>query len=242
MSQKFAVFDIDGTLIRWQMFHAIVHHLGKHGYIDKKTHETIRTARMLWKNRDSSESFAKYETLLVHAYIDSLKTINPQKYDAIVDEVFDEYKNQLFVFTRDLLKSLKEQDYFLLAISGSQNEIIQKLAAEHGFDDAVGAQLVIKDGVYTGEIITPVHDKAKALDLLVTKHDLRYQDSVGVGDSGGDIAMLARVSRPIAFNPSRDLYQAATENGWEIVVERKNVIYELQKGSHGYHLAEAGSF
>ena len=237
MSKPFAVFDIDGTLVRWQMFHAIVHHLGKQGYIDPKTHEAIRAARMIWKNRSSSESFGHYETLLVHAYLNSLKTIDPAKYDAIVDEVFDEYKDQLFVYTRDLQKELKKQGYFLLAISGSQDEIIQKLAAYHGFDDAIGAQLVMKDGRYTGEIITPIHDKAAALEKLVQKHNLSYKDSVGVGDTGGDIPVLAKVEQPIAFNPNVELFAAAKANDWKIVVERKNVVYELAKGNDGYLLA-----
>ncbi|MFO0882294.1 MAG: HAD family phosphatase [Candidatus Saccharimonadales bacterium] len=237
MSKPFAVFDIDGTLVRWQMFHAIVHHLGKQGYIDPKTHNAIRAARMIWKNRANSESFGHYETLLVHAYLNSLKTIDPAKYDVIVDEVFDEYKDQLFVYTRDLQKKLKKQGYFLLAISGSQDEIIQKLAKYHGFDDAVGAALIKQNGHYTGEIMTPVHDKAKALDELVAKHGLHYKESVGVGDTGGDIPVLAKVERPIAFNPNIELFDAAKANGWDIVVERKNVVYQLQKANDGYQLA-----
>ena len=237
MSKPFAVFDIDGTLIRWQMFHAIVHHLGKHGYIDHVTHNAIRAARMTWKNRASNESFSHYESLLVHAYIDSLQAIDPVKYNVIVNEVFDEYKDQLFVYTRDLQKQLKADGYFLMAISGSQDEIIQKLATYHGFDDAVGATLVQKDGAFTGEIITPVHNKAAALETLVAKHGLDYTNSIGVGDSGGDISLLQTVARPIAFNPSAELYDTAIANGWEIVVERKNVVYQLQKDDHGYRLA-----
>lgn len=237
MSKPFAVFDIDGTLVRWQMFHAIVHHLGKQEFIDPKTHEAIRAARMIWKNRDSSESFSHYETLLVHAYLNSLKTIDPVKYDAIVDEVFTEYKDQLFVYTRDLQKELKKQGYFLLAISGSQDEIIQKLAAYHGFDDAIGAKLIKQNGSYTGEIDTPVHNKAAALEVLVNKHQLSYEKSVGVGDTGGDIPILAKVERPIAFNPNRELFEAAQASGWDIVVERKNVVYQLQKANNGYLLA-----
>lgn len=235
--QKFAVFDIDGTLIRWQMFHAIVHHLGKQGFIAKSTHDAIRSARMTWKNRDSGEAFGAYESLLVHAYIDSLKTINPKQYASIVDEVFEEYKDQLFVYTRDLQKQLKAAGYFLLAISGSQDEIIQKLAAYHGFDAAIGAKLIQKNGSFTGEIETPVHDKAAVLEQLVQQYKLTYSQSIGVGDSGGDIALLSKVERPIAFNPSIELYEAATKNGWDIVVERKNVIYELKRQGDGYYLA-----
>lgn len=238
MSRKFAVFDIDGTLIRWQMFHAIVHHLGKQGHIDADTHQAIKAARMVWKNRETGESFAGYESLLVRAYINSLRSIDPTQYERIVDEVFDEYKDQLFVYTRELLKSLKKEGYVLLAISGSQDEIIQKLARYHGFDDAVGAKLVIQEGAFTGKIVTPVHDKPAALEVMVKKHSLSYENSIGVGDTGSDITMLARVTQAIAFNPNKELYEAAKANGWDIVVERKNVVYELTRGAQGYALVD----
>jgi HAD superfamily hydrolase (TIGR01490 family) len=236
MSKKFAVFDIDGTLIRWQLFHAIVHHLGKHNYIDAETHNAIRSARMKWKNRNNANSFKEYESLLVKAYIASLKEINPRAYELIVDEVFNEYKDQLFVYTRELLKKIKANGYLLFAISGSQDEIVQRLATYHGFDAAVGATLEIKEGSYTGKITTPVHNKDEVLATLVKKYNATFSESIAVGDSAGDIAMLSAVEHPIAFNPEAALFAHAKEKGWNVVVERKNVIYELVQNKGMYEL------
>jgi HAD superfamily hydrolase (TIGR01490 family) len=236
MPKKFAVFDIDGTLIRWQLFHAIVHHLGKHNYIDAETHNAIKAARMKWKNRSNTNSFKEYESLLVKAYIASLQQINPRAYELIVDEVFNEYKDQLFVYTRELLQKLKAEGYILFAISGSQDEIVQKLASHHGFDDAIGAVLEMKDGAYTGKISTPVHNKDEVLAQLVSKHDVTYTDSYAVGDSAGDISMLNAVENPIAFNPEASLFAHAKEHGWTIAIERKNVTYELLNNKGTYEL------
>lgn len=234
---KFAVFDIDGTLIRWQLFHAIVHHLGKHGHIPLSTHTTIKTARMTWKNRGGTDSFSAYEHVLVHAYKDALKGIKPSDYNTIVAEVFDEYKDQTFVYTRDLVQKLKKQGYLLFAISGSQQEIIQKLARHHGFDAAIGATLTQANGQFTGEIQSPVHNKAAALEQLVKQSGATYSQSIAVGDSESDIPMLQAAVTAIAFNPSAGLYKAARLNGWDIVVERKNVIYELKAQNAAYVLA-----
>ena len=44
--KPYAVFDLDGTLIRWQLFHVIVDRLGKTGRIDKKTYQEILDSRM----------------------------------------------------------------------------------------------------------------------------------------------------------------------------------------------------
>ena len=42
-----------------------------------------------------------------------------------------------------------------------------------------------------------------------------------------DVPFLELVARPICFNPSSKLYRHAKRNKWNVVVERKDVIYEL---------------
>ncbi len=39
--------------------------------------------------------------------------------------------------------------------------------------------------------------------------------------------MLTAVETPIAFNPTKLLYDHALANNWQVVVERKNVVYKL---------------
>ncbi|HYH75042.1 MAG TPA: hypothetical protein VD735_03700, partial [Candidatus Saccharimonadales bacterium] len=51
--------------------------------------------------------------------------------------------------------------------------------------------------------------------------------------------MLAVTEHAIAFNPNAALYEAAEERGWDIVLERKNMIYELAPGAEGYVLRTA---
>jgi len=54
------------------------------------------------------------------------------------------------------------------------------------------------------------------------------EDSVGMGDTLSDVGFLDVVRIPIAFNPNRDLFEVARQRSWPIVVERKDVIYNLQ--------------
>ena len=63
-----------------------------------------------------------------------------------------------------------------------------------------------------------------------------WSGSVGVGDSESDIPMLSTVERPIAFNPTRNLYEHAVEHAWPVVVERKNMIYKLEPHDGVYRL------
>jgi phosphoserine phosphatase len=49
--------------------------------------------------------------------------------------------------------------------------------------------------------------------------------------------MLSMVKQPIAFNPTKELFKTAQQNGWEIVIERKNMIYKLEVKNGSYVLA-----
>ena len=230
------MFDIDGTLIRWQLYHAVADALAKQGIIDAKTYATIRDARMKWKRRTHEESFKDYEKRLVATYETLLTKLTTQQFEAAAQVVFEEYKDQVYTYTRDLIKTLKRKGYTLLAISGSQTEIVQKIADYYGFDDCVGSDYHQKKGRFTGEKTLTLGAKDKVLQSLVTKHGLSLSGSIAVGDSDSDIAMLNTVEQPIAFNPEKKLFAHAKAMGWKIVVERKNMVYELESSGGTYEL------
>ncbi len=235
--QRFALFDIDGTVIRWQLFHSVVNELIRRGQLSEQATRDIKAARMTWKKRETEDSFKTYEQVLVNAYLDALTGLSVVQYMGAVESVFEEYKDQTYTYTRDLIRSLKEQGYALFAISGSQQEIVTKFAEYYGFDDAIGAHLEQLDGKFTGKIETPALGKQAAIDKLLSRHEVTRDGSIAVGDSESDIALLEAVEQPIAFNPSAGLYRQAKEQGWKVVVERKNVVYELEPSDGSYVLA-----
>lgn len=237
MSQKFAVFDIDGTLIRWQLYHAVVDRLAKYDLLGPGMHDNIHAARMVWKNREHPEAFKAYESEVIAAYETALPNLTAEDFDRIVEEIAHEYKEQVYRYTRDLTKSLKKKGYLLLAISGSHQELVQHICDQYGFDDCVGTQYKRKDGRFTGQKFVGSHDKQAVLEGLIKKHDLTLEGSYAVGDSLSDAVMLDMVEHPIAFNPDQQLIDVAQEKGWNIVIERKNVIYELEESDGKYVLA-----
>jgi phosphoserine phosphatase len=73
-----------------------------------------------------------------------------------------------------------------------------------------------------------IQNKANIVKRIFERHpELAKERSVAVGDTDGDIALLESVSRPICFNPNQELYAHAKWRNWEIIVERKDVIYKL---------------
>lgn len=236
--RPFAVFDVDGTLIRWQLYHAITDKLAESGSISPAIHRRAKEARMVWKRREHSESFLKYEHALITGYHEALENITKEAFMQAAQAVFEEYKDQTYTYTRDLIRELKGQGYLLFAISGSQIEIIEILANYYGFDDFGGSKYEYKDGKFTGkEYVMRREEKPKYLARLVKKHDATYKDSLAIGDSGSDIHILEAVERPVAFNPDQELLDHAKTKNWPIIVERKNVVYTLEPQNGSYLLA-----
>lgn len=235
---KFAVFDLDGTLIRWQLYHAVVDRLAKEGHLGPDAREVLHAARMRWKRREAGYSFRDYEIALIKTYEESVATVSPAVFDEVMTSVIDEYKDQVYTYTRDLAIRLKSEGYTLLAISGSHEELVAAIAQHYDFDDWIGTRYKRKSGTFTGEKYVASHDKEAALRSLITKHKLATHESYAIGDSKSDAPMLEMVDHPIAFNPDKALYDIALRNGWDIVVERKNVVYTLRKQKSTYTLLD----
>ena len=237
MSQKFAVFDIDGTLLRWQLYHAVADELARRGHFGAIEYQAVRQARMTWKKRESEDSFKEYEHALVNLVDQVIGTISVAEWEAASQKVIDEYQDQVYTYTRDLLQKLKARGYLLFAISASQSNIVGLLATHYGFDDFGGSEYEVKNGVFTGkkDVLTRER-KPQYLQGLVEKHNATYQGSIAVGDSESDIPMLEAVAQPIAFNPTKLLFKHARQNNWKVVLERKNVVYELEPEDGRYEL------
>lgn len=241
--KPFAVFDIDGTLIRWQLYHAVVDKLASANQLGPDAKQKLEVARQRWKNREHHNAFREYELALVEIYESALPQLSAQAFDAMVAMVIDEYKDQVYTYTKTLLNNLQEKGYIVIAISGSHQELVRAIASYYGFDDYVGSVYERTAEGFSGEKFIASFDKKAILDELVKKHGLDFAQSVGIGDSGSDAAFLSEVEQPIAFNPDRKLYERARQENWKIVIERKNVVYELTpattkeaKEAHGHYI------
>ena len=235
--KKYAVFDIDGTLIRWQLFHATADELARHGYMPKATFEKARIARLAWKKRTQDDSFSNYEYELVTAYNQAIVDLPVKEFKTAIDSVFNKYKDQVYIYTRDLIRQLKAKNYILFALSGSQDEIVKMFADYYGFDAAAGSTFEQFNDKFTGiRHILNYEQKTIILEELIQRFGVSRKDSIAIGDSEGDIEILRMAEHPVAFNPTRKLFDYAYQHGWEIIVERKNMIYKLSPKDGRYML------
>lgn len=242
--RKFAVFDIDGTLFRWQLFHEVVFELIASGHVPEEAKQKVEQKMQDWRNRSHKHSFREYELALVEAYIPCIKGLSTSVFNAATERILGKHSQEVYTYTRDLIKQLKSAGYTLIALSGSQDEIVQPFARKWGFDIALGQVHDIENEKYTGSIPggkLVVDQKGTLLKQIVEDHNLSWRDSYAVGDSASDGQMLELVSHPIAFNPNDLLFEIAQSSGWKVVIERKNMIYELEPKDGTYLLAHAGT-
>lgn len=236
-AKKIAVFDIDGTLYRWQLFHELVEELTMAEVFPDNTFREVDTAWNDW--RGGKLHFHGYESLVVETLMKYLPLIPISTFEAACDKVIAQSSHKLHAYPRQLLKDLREQGYTIVAISGSQQELLDRFAKKHDIDIAIGAVYERKDGRFTGETSRmTIGRKAIILQELVDEHGFTLEDSVAIGDSDGDIELLSAVERPIAFNPSEGLFEHAKTTGWPIVIERKNIAYRLERKDDALILAE----
>ena len=235
--KKFAVFDIDGTLYRWQLYHELVEYLALDAKLSKDAAVTLEDNWNNWRAGDMS--FDQYERVVVQTMTENLPKIAIDDFEMACDAIVKNSAHKTYYYTRSLLYTLKAQDYCIIAITGSHQELIDRFGQVYGFDIVVGAKYERRGNHFTGktEVMT-IGRKLEILKQLVDEHKLSWTDSYAVGDSDGDASLLEVVDHPIAFNPSEGLFERAKSEGWPIVVERKNIAYVFKKSKEHLLLKE----
>ena len=238
MNKKFAAFDIDGTIFRSGLYREVVYELLATGKAPKKLSDKFSQLEIDWQARKHKDAFKLYEKAMSDTFDSVLPSIKFADFDEAVVAVFGRTSDHVYVYTRDLIADLKKQGYTLIAISGSQEELVKPFADKYGFDIWVGQHYERGDnGYFTGDIIKTHYGKDIILRRIIDERELSLKGSIAVGDSKGDVGMLSIVEQPIAFNPDKDLFNAAKHNSWKIVIERKNMIYKLEPNGHTFVLA-----
>ena len=240
VSKPFAVFDIDGTVARGSLTMDISQSLCRQQLIPGVDYPAIEAAEESWRRSRTTDAYLTYVALTIGALYDNLTRIETAVYDRILEEVLDRTDRHVYSYPLELIRRLRRQGYFILALSGSEHRAVARFCARHDFDDCLGADFDRQNGKFTGEATQTAHDKGPHLRQLIDKHGLDLAGSIAVGDTEIDVPMFELVDKPICFNPTVGLRALAAERSWPIVIERKGVVYQLEPGSQGHRLAGPG--
>jgi len=228
MQKPVAFFDIDGTLFRSSLLIELVDKLLEAQVFPKESEEEFIELKRQWQDREGE--YESYIDAVVKVFRHNLKGVFYGDLADIGREVVALRSKRVYRYTRDLIKDLKNEGYYLVAISQSPKTILDDFCRQYGFDKVYGRiyELGPQDR-FTGMVMDEhlISNKANIVARVLEDQQLTSRRSIGVGDTEGDIPLLQKVERPICFNPNQKLYDYAKRLDWPVVVERKDVIYEL---------------
>ena len=211
-----AFFDLDKTILATSSALAFTKPFYKGGLISRS--DVIRSAYAQFvflasgADHDQMEAMRQYMSNLVTGWdVAKVREIVAETLDEIIDPaVYEE--------AVALIESHQAAGREVIIISSSGTEVVEPIGARLGVDLAVGTQLAVEDGVYTGEILFYAYGegKAEAMRDLAAERGYDLAECYAYTDSITDLPMLEAVGHPTAVNPDSSLRAIAEERDWPI--------------------------
>ena len=228
--KKLAIFDIDGTIFRKNLAFELLNELSWMKIFPKTVRDELIALYGHWL--DNEGTYEAYRVKLVDLYEKNIEGKSQEDIIRAAKIVAQFNAKRTYIFAKKLIEEMRP-DHMMLMISGSPIEIVKEYAEILEFDAYFGSVYEIdKEKIFTGKtIFEPTHDKGAVVKQFVAENDISLVDSFGIGDTQSDASFLELVDLPIAFNPDLNLRQIAQEKKWKIMVEKKDVIYEINNNN-----------
>jgi HAD superfamily hydrolase (TIGR01490 family) len=212
-----AFFDLDKTILVKSSSFAFARPFYKEGLIGRS--DVIRSAYAQFMfhtsgaDHDQMESMRDYMSRLVTGWeVEKVQQIVAETLDEIIDPMV--YQEAL-----DLMAEHRAAGRDIVIISSSGTDVVEPIGARLGADLAIGTQVAIEDGRYTGEIVYYAYGegKAEAMRALASERGYDLNECFAYSDSFTDLPMLDAVGNPVAVNPDAALRAVALERDWPAV-------------------------
>jgi HAD superfamily hydrolase (TIGR01490 family) len=217
LSASAAFFDLDRTVIKRSSALALAPAFRRHGLISRLDLAKSAFWQVLFVLRGASAERVRaaaedgMRVLAGFSVEDMRRLVGDAMEPVLRPLVYDE--------PLQLVRRHRERGERVYIVSATLQEIVERIAADLGFDGAIGSTCEIVDGVYTGRSLRAAHGagKAEALRELARDEGIDLAASTAYSDSYSDVPFLEAVGRPVAANPDRKLRRIARARGWEVV-------------------------
>ncbi len=205
---KVAVFDCDGTLWSGDAGYGFMAWSLEQGLVSRSTNDWIDSRYRAYRNGEVSEVAMCGEMVQLYAGLreSELETAAARYVDEFV-------RLRVFAEMAALVKKLRHIGVEIWAVSSTNRWVITEGLRDFGIprERILAAEVRVKDGLITSEIVDVPTDEAKAAALK--RVGIPRPDAV-FGNSIHDLAMLEIARRPFPVNPSPALLEAAAKRGW----------------------------
>ncbi|NRR33517.1 HAD-IB family hydrolase [Oxalobacteraceae bacterium] len=219
--ERFAFFDLDGTLISDTSLLAFYRHYLSVEYPDSAEQRSADFAQAL---ADRIASGIARDELNAWFYRNHFADLEVERIRALAqqwlagrcaDERF--FKSGMV----ERVKAYRAQGVGTVLVTGSFREVVQPLAERFGIDACLCAPLEEVDGRYTGALTSrPMIGAGKriAIEHFLAQHDVAPEYCSGYGDDHTDIAFLGSLGQPWALSSgTAELLAHARKSGWSVI-------------------------
>ena len=228
---KIAFFDIDGTIrnksLTESLFEILVQDYPYRGANEEKYLQLQDEASKLRKSYKSSgyeadDLFGKYCQKVVEFSMFALEKYSLEEVREIGRRIATEYRDhQDYIFSKELIKFLRQEGFELVAISGSPNFLVDAFVKEYGFSKGIG-QEYIKDesaGIVKETEIRTFQNKHIFVEELLkqrTSGEFHRSDFfiIAVGDTECDFSMMDYADKTFVINPSLSFFSSIINFVW----------------------------
>jgi HAD superfamily hydrolase (TIGR01490 family) len=212
-----AFFDLDKTILAKSSSLMFARPFYKGGLIGRGDVLKSAYAQFVYlvsgADHDQMEQMRAYMSALCTGWdVDQVRAIVSETLDELVEPVVYEEAVRL-------IGEHHAAGNDVIVISSSGTEIVEPIGERLGVDRAMGTQIEVVDGKYTGELLFYAYGegKADAMRDLALENGYDLAASYAYTDSYTDLPMLELVGFPYAVNPDTELRKVAVERGWPIM-------------------------
>ncbi len=211
-----AFFDLDKTILAKSSSLAFARPFYREGLIRRR--DVLKSAYAQFAYLLTGADHEQMEQM--RAYLSQMVTgWDVEQVKRIVAETLDEtVQPAVYEEAVDLIAEHRAAGRDVIIISSSGTEVVEPIGERLGVDLAIGTQVAVEDGKYTGEILFYAYGegKAEAMRALAAEHGYDLTASYAYSDSMTDLPMLEAVGHPCAVNPDAPLRAHALEQDWPV--------------------------
>lgn len=219
MGKTLTIFDLDNTLIKGDSSTLWSRFMVREGWVNDPDY--LAREAMLMDDYDRGEmNIADYVALIQAPLIGVAK----RDVDALLARcVRDEIMPRVYPQAWNLIRTLQAKGEQMLVISASVSLLVQAVAAQLGIEQALGIDVEMADGGYSGVIAgTPSYQQGKVVRLAQWQqaHPEYSGEVTFYTDSINDLPLCLHADRVRLVNPCPQLAAANAQHQWPVLAWR----------------------
>jgi HAD superfamily hydrolase (TIGR01490 family) len=207
-----AFFDVDGTLIARNSAQLYVRHLRRTGQARRRD-----VARTIW-------FLLQYKLGLLdldRALAATMEFVRGRDEASLADDCRLWYQAEIRPFLLPAMRHAvglhRDAGHVPVLLTSITKYLAEPIAQDLGFEHLLVSELVVRDGLFTGEVTRPIcygTGKVHWAKQFCSTHGVDLDRSYFYTDSITDLPVLELVGRPRVVNPDPRLAREARRRGW----------------------------